>query len=76
MVNGGFHYATPRYVNKIVTGQETGLKTKYLSNYVNFVREYVKQGSKVLDLGCGAGLSSNMLSKYYKVTCRPVKTCS
>ena len=67
MANEDFHYATQRYVNKIVTGQETGLKTKYISNYVNFVRRYVKEGSKVLDLGCGAGLSSHMLSKYYKV---------
>ena len=62
-----FHYATQRYVNKIVTGQETGLKTKYISNYVNFVRKYVKESSTVLDLGCGAGLSSHLLSKHYKV---------
>lgn len=67
MTNEDFHYATQRYVNKIVTGQETGLKTRYLYNYVNFVRKYVKEGSKVLDLGCGAGLSSHMLSKYYNV---------
>src|SRR3989338_3217840 len=67
MTNENFHYATRRYVNKIITGQESGLKTKYLNNYVNFVRKYVKEGSKILDLGCGAGLSSNMLSKCYKV---------
>ena len=67
MENEDFHYATQRYVDKIVTWQETGLKTKYITNYVNFVRKYVKPGSKVLDLGCGAGLSSNLLSRYYKV---------
>lgn len=67
MTNENFHYATQRYVNKIVTGQETGLKTKYLTNYVDFVRRFVKEGSKILDLGCGAGLSSYMLNKYYKV---------
>ena len=63
-----FHYATGRYVNKIIKGQESGIKTKYLTNYVNFARKFVRPGSKVLDIACGAGFSSNMLSKYYKVT--------
>ena len=63
-----FHYATDRYVNKIVSWQEKGLKTDYLASYVNFVNRYVKPGSKILDLGCGAGLSSDMLSKTYEVT--------
>lgn len=67
MGNKTFHYATKRYVNKIVSGQEGGLKKGYLSSYVDFVRKYVKEGSKVLDVGCGAGLSSGMLSKHYKV---------
>jgi ubiquinone/menaquinone biosynthesis C-methylase UbiE len=62
-----FHYATERYVNKIITWQERGLK-KYLISYVQFVKKFIKPGSKVLDLGCGAGLSSNLLSRYYKVT--------
>ncbi|MBU90764.1 hypothetical protein CMO94_04430 [Candidatus Woesearchaeota archaeon] len=62
-----FHYEDQRYVDKITTGQEKGLK-KYLVNYVDFVRKYVKPGARYLDLGCGAGLSSNMLSKYYDVT--------
>ena len=67
MQNDNIHYFTQRYVNKAVTGQESGMKTKYLTNYVNFIRKYVDEGSKILDLGCGAGLSPYMLSKYYKV---------
>jgi|TARA_B100001971_G_C18079124_1_gene477301 ubiquinone/menaquinone biosynthesis C-methylase UbiE len=62
-----FHYEDKRYVDKITTWQEKGLK-KYLINYVDFVRRYVKPGAKYLDLGCGAGLSSDMLSRYYNVT--------
>jgi len=62
-----FHYATERYVNKVVSWQEKGLKT-YLISYVDFVKKYVKPGSRILDLGCGAGLSSSMLSKDYNVT--------
>jgi ubiquinone/menaquinone biosynthesis C-methylase UbiE len=68
MSHGIFHYETQRYFNKVVSYQESGLKNKYLTNYVNFVRRYVRLGSKILDLACGAGLSSHMLSKYYKVT--------
>ena len=67
MENEDFHYATQRYVDKIVTGQETGMKTKYLTNYVNFVKKYVPKGSKVLDLGCGAGMSTNLLGENYNV---------
>ena len=65
--NEDFHYATQRYVDKIVTGQETGMKTKYLTNYVTFVKRYVPKGAKVLDLGCGAGMSTNLLSQDYDV---------
>ena len=68
MAEENFHYATDRYVDKIVTWQEKGLKTDYITSYVNFVKKYVRPGSKILDLGCGAGLSSNMLSKAYHVT--------
>ncbi len=68
MAKEKFHYATKRYVDKIVTGQETGQKTKYLSGYVNFAKKFVKKGSKVLDLGCGAGMSTYLLSKEFNVT--------
>ena len=67
MKNRGFHYETQRYVDKTITGQESGIKNKYMNSYVDFVRKYVKEGSKVLDLGCGAGLSSGLLSKHFKV---------
>ncbi len=67
MANEVFHYATDRYVNKVVTGQENGLKPIYLKKYVKFVKRYVKRGSSILDLGCGAGLSSHLLSEDYEV---------
>ena len=41
---------------------------EYLQPYVDTVNEYAKPGSSILDLGCGNGLSSYMLSEYgYKV---------
>ena len=61
------HYATNRYVEKVVSWQKKGLKNNYLRNYVNFVRKFVKPNSKILDIACGAGLSSYMLSKHYNV---------
>ncbi len=36
----------------------------YLSTYINIVNKYAKPDSMILDLGCGNGLSSNMLSEY------------
>ena len=36
----------------------------YLSTYVDIVNKHAKPGSTILDLGCGNGLSSNMLSEY------------
>jgi ubiquinone/menaquinone biosynthesis C-methylase UbiE len=36
---------------------------KYLKPYVDTVNKYAKPGSMILDLGCGNGLSSYMLSK-------------
>ncbi len=36
----------------------------YLRTYVDIVNKYTKSGSKILDLGCGNGLSSSMLSAY------------
>lgn len=37
---------------------------EYLRSYVDIVNKYAKPNSKVLDLGCGNGLSSYMLSEY------------
>ena len=62
-----FHYEYKRYVDKMVNWQEKGKKI-YLGDYVSFVKKIVKPSSKVLDIGCGAGLSSYMLSKDYDVT--------
>lgn len=36
----------------------------YLSTYVDIVNKYARPNSSILDLGCGNGLSSNMLSEY------------
>jgi len=36
---------------------------KYLKPYIDSVNKYAKQNSVILDLGCGNGLSSYMLSK-------------
>ena len=67
MKNGALHYNTRRYVNSAIHKQESGLK-KYIYNYVNFIKKFVRPGSKVLDVACGPGLSSHLLSKNYKVT--------
>lgn len=37
---------------------------EYLRAYVDLVNKYTRKASKVLDLGCGNGLSSYMLSEY------------
>ena len=37
---------------------------EYLKSYVDIVNKYAKPQSKILDLGCGNGLSSYMLSEY------------
>jgi SAM-dependent methyltransferase len=37
---------------------------EYLQPYVDVVSKYAGQGSRILDLGCGNGLSSCMLSEY------------
>lgn len=68
MADEVFHYETQRYVDNMVKVQETGQKTKYLTSYVNFIKKFVKPGSSILDLGCGTGLSSDMLSRHYEVT--------
>lgn len=62
------HWSTDRYVKKGINRQERGMKDTYLTNYVNLVKKYVKPKSKILDIGCGAGLSSKMLSETYEVT--------
>jgi len=36
----------------------------YLNDYVNTVLKYARKGSYILDLGCGSGLSSYMLSEH------------
>lgn len=37
---------------------------KYLRAYVDIVNKYAKPNSRILDLGCGNGLSSYMLNEY------------
>jgi len=37
---------------------------EYLKSYVNIINKYAKPNSMILDLGCGNGLSSYMLSEY------------
>jgi len=47
-------------------GYLTHLKSKNdqsFQDYVSFVQKYAKTGAKILDLGCGNGLSSYLLNK-------------
>jgi len=61
------HYETNRYFKAFVKMLEDGTLHSYLKYYIKFVRKYVKKDSKILDLGCGLGLSSYLLSKNYEV---------
>ena len=67
MKNGALHYKTQRYVDSAIYKQESGLK-KYIYSYVEFVKKFVKPNSRILDIACGPGLSSHLLSKLYNVT--------
>tara|TARA_B100001964_G_scaffold155828_2_gene171261 strand:- start:33 stop:818 length:786 start_codon:yes stop_codon:yes gene_type:complete len=61
------HYETDRYFKTFVKMLKNGTLYSYLKYYIKFVRKNVKKNSKILDLGCGLGLSSYLLSKNYDV---------
>ncbi len=68
MGNEKYHYETDRYFKAFMIMLKEGILDSYLKPYVKFVKKYAKPGSKMLDLGCGAGVSTNMLSGHYDVT--------
>lgn len=56
-----FYKTSDKYLEKLNRHDD-----KYLKNYVNFVSKYIKDRKKLLDLGCGNGRSTYLISRVRK----------
>jgi SAM-dependent methyltransferase len=55
---GSFYQTSTGYLENLVEKKES-----YFQLYTSFVKKYAEKGHRILDLGCGHGLSSYLLSK-------------
>jgi ubiquinone/menaquinone biosynthesis C-methylase UbiE len=57
-----FYNTSGQYLDMLATHDES-----YLPKYAEYVRKFIPPSSKIIDLGCGRGKSTSILSKYYDV---------